>query len=104
MNHNDSLFKTITGTPYDPLTGLGGTGDRIPVLNPEGTEVYIPRSMTLDTEYTRSLNNADSFNRLRTRHDFEYWCATCCHIRDKSTGRTINFTLNPPQRYVATLF
>lgn len=104
MNQNDSFFKSITSTPYDPLTGLGGTGTRIPVKHPDGNQVYIPVSMTRDAEYTNSLTDADSFNRLRTRHDFEYWCAACCHIRDKSTGRIINFILNPPQRYVATLF
>lgn len=34
----------------------------------------------------------------RCRHDFEYWAATCCYIKNKAGGEDILFKLNPPQR------
>lgn len=41
--------------------------------------------------------------RLRLRHDFEYWAASCVTIRHKTTGRRVPFVLNAPQRRVASL-
>lgn len=104
MNNDDTLFKSIILTPYDQLTGRGCIGQRVSVMHPGGSEVMIPAPMTHDDEFEASRADATMFDRLRTRYDFEFWCATCCHIRDKSTGSIIPFRLNPPQRYVATLF
>lgn len=41
--------------------------------------------------------------RLRCRHDFEYWAATCVMIKDKITGRDTPLVLNRPQRRVASI-
>lgn len=34
----------------------------------------------------------------RCKSDFEYWAATCCHIKNKQGGEDILFRLNRPQR------
>lgn len=34
----------------------------------------------------------------RCQEDFEYWAATCCHIKNKKGGEDILFRLNYPQR------
>ena len=94
----------IAGKDHDPLTGRGCIGPRVEVDHPSGGRVEIPVSMMLDENYNSVLNDALKFNRLRTCHDFEYWCAVCCHIHDKTTARTVPFYLNAPQRYVASMF
>ena len=38
------------------------------------------------------------WQKLRFRHDFAYWAATCVCIKDKSRGRRIPFVLNYAQR------
>lgn len=40
---------------------------------------------------------------MRLRYDFEYWAATCCHIKHKETGRVGPFILNRPQRRVVKM-
>lgn len=44
--------------------------------------------------------SSEEWAKLRCRHDFEYWAATCGTIRDKESGRIIPFRLNRPQRRV----
>ncbi len=38
----------------------------------------------------------------RCRHDFCFWAATCCTVKDKRTGKDIKFILNWPQRKTLT--
>lgn len=90
---------------YDPIVGIGCYGERCRVKTPvsELPEALVPASMLDDPEYT-SVSTADEWQMLRFRHDFEYWCAVCIHIRHKLTGRIAPFVLNAPQRTVlATL-
>lgn len=37
-------------------------------------------------------------NMARMRHDFAFWCRKCVQIRDKCSGRYVDFRLNRPQR------
>ena len=41
---------------------------------------------------------------LRCERDFEYWAATCCHIKNKRGGDDILFRLNRPQRKMVAMF
>lgn len=90
--------------PYDPIKGIGCIGNRIRVnatrFN-EG-EVWLPPSMLADPLY-QVASNRDQWVKLRCRHDFEYWCATCVTVKDKLSGRDVPFILNAPQRRVAAL-
>lgn len=83
---------------YDPIRGRGCVGPRVSVTDPAGGgEVMAPREMTLDPQYS-SVLDTDSWEKLRHRHDFEYWAARCVNIRHKLTGQTIRMVLNAPQR------
>ncbi|MCM1449216.1 MAG: hypothetical protein NC082_02640 [Clostridiales bacterium] len=104
MKNEDNRFREIEATRYDPVSGKGSCGERVRVKHPDGKSVYIPKSMRSDPEYKSGKMDSDAFDRLRSRHDFEYWCATCCHVRDKSSGRVIPFILNTPQRFVTEKF
>lgn len=97
-------FKDIASIPYDPIKGIGCSGERTKVRHPGGHYVHVPVEMTRDDGYALARRQAQAFDRLRSSHDFEFWCATCCHIRDKKTGRIIEFYLNNPQRYIAAMF
>lgn len=87
---------------YNPLRGVGCGGERVAVkaLFKGAEEELVPVEMTADAEYKRSRRSKRAWGRLRCRHDFEYWCATCATIRDKTTGRDVKFVLNGPQRRV----
>lgn len=104
MNDRDKRFREIEATFYDPVTGEGAAGDRIRVRHPRGGYVHIPLAMNDDADYDAAVMDAAAFDRLRTRYDFEFWCVTCCNIRDKSTGCIIPFRLNNPQRFVTEQF
>lgn len=56
--------------------------------------------MTADPEYSASRSDLNAWQRLRCRHDFEYWAVRCVRIKDKLSGHIIPFTLNAPQRKV----
>ncbi len=47
--------------------------------------------------------SSEEWAKLRCRHDFEYWAATCGTIRDKESGRIIPLRLNRPQRRVLSI-
>lgn len=89
-------------TDYHPLTGIGACGQRVRVAVPAsgGGTVLIPVSMTADPEYPASRSDITAWQRLRCRHDFEYWAVRCVRIKDKLTGHIIPFALNAPQRKV----
>lgn len=85
---------------YDPLTGRGATGSRTAVkITWEDSIVHLPATMVRSPEYSR-LRNAADYMRLRFRHDFEYWCAMCVNVRQKTSGRIAPLILNAPQRRV----
>lgn len=89
---------------YDPITGKGCFGERKRVKASEINDGYaqIPVTMLKDPQY-KELASHDDWVKLRCRHDFEYWAATCVRIKDKISGREIPFILNMPQRRVAAM-
>lgn len=70
---------------------------------PEEGLVEIPDTMAGDPAFDLVRNNPAEWKKLRCRHDFEYWCLTCCRIKHKITGRDVPFRLNNPQRRVAAM-
>ena len=90
-------------TDYNPLSGRGACGPRLKKrVKWEQGYLWLPESMVADPEWKR-VKDAGEFRRLRLRHDFEYWAASCVTIRHKTTGRRVAFVLNAPQRRVAAL-
>ena len=89
-------------TDYRPDTGIGACGQRVRVAVPAsgGGTALIPVSMTADPEYAAARSDITAWQRLRCRHDFEYWAVRCVRIKDKLSGHIIPFTLNAPQRKV----
>ena len=87
---------------YDPVRGIGCHGRRVECLVPGHGTMMIPQTMAADKDFSR-VTDWESHARLRIKHDFEFWCATCVHIKDKVTAHIIPFTLNAPQRRVAGL-
>ena len=63
----------------------------------------IPQSMLDDPQYLLVQNDPVAFTRLRCRHDFEFWCRTCCTIKHKTLGKDVPFVLNAPQKRVAAI-
>ena len=85
--------------PYNPIKGIGCLWPRKLVDAGRWDEgaVWLPASMLADPEYNIGLSKLQ-YRELRYRHDFEYWCATCIKIHNKSTRRTEPFILNRAQR------
>ena len=90
---------------FNPISGLGACGRRVWTDTPvEGLpRALVPVEMTHDSEYAAAMGDAVAWRRLRCRHDFEYWAATCVRIRHKVTGADVPFVLNAPQRRVAAI-
>lgn len=91
------------GQKYDPVSGEGALGERVEAVGPDGRKYLIPRTMTADDGYSAARHNETAWKRLRVRHDFEYWGATCVVIKDKVSCRDVPFVLNRPQRRVVAL-
>ena len=87
---------------YDPISGRGAYGDRVEVESPvDGMgKVSVPRQMTEDPGYQTCTINASAWERLRCRHDFEYWAWRCARIKHKTTAKIVPFVLNNAQRRV----
>lgn len=85
---------------YDPISGQGCLGERITVRRRGGKDVLVPATMTADPNYRKQMS-AHDFNQLRQRYDFEYWCATCVTVKDKSGYADVRLRLNRPQRIIA---
>ncbi len=84
---------------YNPLSGEGCCGERLPVEMPGGGKALVPVAMLRDPEYSAALTLRE-FETLRMRHDFEFWCAKCVTVKDKAGYRDIKLTLNRPQRII----
>lgn len=89
---------------YDPLTGRGCYGQRREVHEPrsDGRMARVPETMVLDADYGHALD-PHSWQRLRCRHDFEFWAVRCAKIYDKTTRKIIPFRLNRAQRRVLSV-
>ena len=82
---------------YNPLTGEGCFGTRIETPHPTGGKVLVPPAMLHDAGFRKNLSPLE-FDKLRMRHDFEFWCAKCVTVKDKNSCRDIKLRLNRPQR------
>ena len=89
---------------YDPLRGVGCAGPRTRVATPVPGLPYanVPDAMLADPDLAGAITPID-WQKVRFRHDFEYWCAVCIKVRDKLTGRSVPFVLNAPQRRVTAM-
>lgn len=87
--------------PYDPRTGEGCCGERTEVTTPlpDLPRAFVPVAMTRDADYSPRLG-ATAWERLRIRHDFEYWAWRCVRIFYKTAGGEGPFRLNAGQRRV----
>ena len=99
IKENDRRRQRLATERYDPLTGEGCCGERREVRVPGGGRAYVPASMLLDPEYSDTLS-LNGFEMLRMRHDFEFWCAKCVAVKDKTGWRDIRLVLNRPQRII----
>lgn len=90
--------------PYDPVRGIGCIGERVEVPTPfsEYATAFVPKSMAADPQLAVATD-AVSWQKLRCRHDFEFWCVTCVKIKHKTLGSDVPFVLNAPQRRVAAI-
>ena len=86
--------KRLLLTPYDPLTGIGCCGERVPVVR-HGITLHVPAAMPVRNAH--ALSDVE-WDLLRFGFDFEYWCAKCITIKDKTTCRDRMLVLNAPQR------
>ena len=98
----DDLRRRCRDRDYDPGTGTGCIGKRVAVLDYRHRQVLVPASMKADADYRPDLDKS-AWQRLRCRHDFEYWCAKCVTIKYKTAGKEGPFILNAPQRRVAAI-
>lgn len=73
---------------------------RLPL--PIDQPINVPAEMLDDSDFA-AIKTKNDFDRVRCRHDFEFWAIRCAKIRDKSTGRLIPFKLNAPQRKLLTV-
>jgi hypothetical protein len=125
---NERRNKLIKA-PFNPVTGEGAILERKQVYIedfPIPTQ-YLPLSM-LDVPLVKKLIKAGSirkfiesvlkceysdedkqkvieqFVRVRIKHDFCFWAATYCFIKQKGGGEDIRFRLNRPQRRLVERF
>lgn len=84
--------------PYDQMTGEGCCGERKEVTAPDGTFCRVPATMLADPALAQARVSRQAWDRLRARHDFEFWCARCVSIKDKLSGNLTPLVLNRPQR------
>lgn len=89
----------------DQLYGMECTGRRLRVATPLSTlpYAYVPDTMTADPDYAQARRSGILWERLRCRHDFEYWAARCVRIKDKNSGRDTPLILNAAQRRMLEL-
>lgn len=104
LQENARRMAARTSLP-DPLRGDSSSPHRIKVTSPDADMpvVYVPRTMVEDPTFATVQRDLNAWRRLRCRHDFEYWCATCCTIKHKLLGRDVRFRLNAPQRKVLSV-
>lgn len=111
-NYRNQKFLQL----YDPYSGEGACGDRVPVVFSNGRVIHLPVEMKInpvidhlfregDTRKLISTRSPKQLQQLETQilfdrfdHDFEYWCAQAVIITDKETNNDVPFILNYPQR------
>lgn len=117
----NSKRNTAMFAPYDPLLGIGSPIKRKELIVAEDAGIFLPESM-FGIHYIKEVKNAGGIfayaqkiypgadlsisvrdvwaeiNKIRVKHDFEYWGSTCVTIQDKNTKEEIKFILRKPQR------
>ena len=71
LEENRRRTALLEGGTYDPMSGVGGWGDRVEVdgcLVPRAVLDHHPDYLSLD-EVAR--------DRARIQEDFEFWCVRC---------------------------
>lgn len=101
LAENSRRLAAIAAQSYCPVAGNAADPSRRRVVN-GGEPFHVPASMLADPEYSPALSRLH-FERLRFRHDFEFWAAKCVTISDKQSMLDIPFTLNRPQRRLLAL-
>lgn len=104
----DMLRLTVNATADEvpnQIYGLDCTGRRECVATPLSwlPFAYVPETMTADPEYAAAQHDEVAWERLRCRHDFEYWAVRCARIKDKNTGGDTVLQLNTAQRRMLEL-
>lgn len=113
----NSRRKAVMYSPYDPITGLGSTIERVAVPITDSSILYLPKSMSALAAVTLIVKHGSIKNALaaigqqgneleflsglqeeRLNHDFEFWAFTTVKIQDKQTKELIPFKLNRGQR------
>ena len=97
----NNLRKSALISDYDPITGKGCYGKR-KAVSIQGKTLYLPITM-LNENHISQYTPREDIECIRIRYDFEFWCARCVTIKDKTSARNINFTLNAPQRRVLAI-
>lgn len=93
--------RALNAAEYNPVTGIGCCGERVRVASPvDGGISYVPAALLDDPDYELARNSPTVWQKLRFRHDFEYWAATAVRIKDKLSGRDVPLILNRAQRLV----
>lgn len=125
---NERRNKLIKA-PYNPVTGEGTILERQRVCIEDFPLPiqYLPLSMlnvplikklikagsirkfitgTLKSEYSEEDKQKviEQFVRIRIKHDFCFWAAMYCFIKQKGGGEDIRFRLNRPQRKLVSRF
>lgn len=115
--------RSVMFAPFNPITGLGSIGERVPVSIPDfpipsqwlppavassplvkalirhgGVDGFLRVKMGVDPSPDARQRVIDRFVRLRCRHDFPFWAASFVYIKNKGGGADILFRLTFPQR------
>lgn len=107
--NNDSIAaenrrrNRLLAQPYSPATGCGCCGERTSVKTSGGETPRLPRTMLADPQWNTALTGV-ALERLRLRHDFEFWAWRCVKIKDKIMATDVPFVLNRAQRRLLAVF
>lgn len=106
---------------FDPITGFNAPPQPRFEFSIEEVHWFLPMSMK-ELPIVNELMRCGSIRRFckknnfegkekyirwqlafnRCKHDFCFWAATCCTVKDKKSGANIKFVLNWPQRKTLT--
>lgn len=91
---------------YNPIAGDASDPGRVRVATPVAglPHAWVPAPMAADPELAAVAADPLGWERLRCRHDFEFWCARCVTVKHKTLGCDVRLVLNAPQRRVARMF
>ena len=122
INENARRYSALFAE-YNPLSGEGSTIPRFPfnyyIQRDDRRKIFLPLSMQNEPlilllsdstipDLAKKLYGSDdppfismvfeTFNKLRFKHDFEFWALINCKIQDKISKRVIPFRMRLAQR------